>query len=139
MQKLATSLAFALLISACYSPQAKAISLTELPSEAAKIVWKNPFLCYVLSKWIVTGHNPSDNVSTLAAANSAEVGLDFVVGDAHKKNMNLFTKTVADRMVILMIAAYKTFMNPGFINDKEALLYVLGSFSHTLAGNYLGK
>ncbi len=139
MKKLATSLAFALLISACYSPQAKAISLSELPNEAAKIVCKTPFLCYVISKWLVTGKNPSEIVSTLAAANSAEVGLDFVVGDAHKKNMNFLTKTVADRMFVLMIAAYQAFTNSGFMKDDEALLYVLGSFSHTLAGNYLGK
>jgi len=141
MKRLATSLAFALLISACYSPQAKAISLTELPSTLANITWNNPVpFLYVCTKLLQDGSIPNNQASTLAAVNMAEVCRDVMVGDEAKKNMNFFTKTLVDRLGVLMTAGFMTLMNGSdFIKDKDATLYVLSTFFHRLVGNYLGK
>lgn len=140
MKKLATTIAFTLLVSACYTPQAKAISVSELPSTLANITWNNPVpFLYVFTKLYKEGSIPNNQASTLAAVNMAEVGIDVMVSDTAKKKLNFFTKTLVDRLGVLMTAGFMTLMNGNFVNNDEAMLYVLSTFFHRLVGNYLGK
>lgn len=139
MKRLATSLAFALLISASFSSHAQAGVIGDATHHAAKTTWEHIAFIGAVGYLLIHSDVKSDeNLALMTGVNGADIAREFVDG-AQNSQSNFVMKTIRDRLCTLGVYAILYGLKDDFADDKPAQLFVLFDFIHRLAGNYLGK